>query len=111
MIQALCSSLTENEKTVLLNGIEKLDAFFRSEAVVSEDYQLIMSLTIAGTGKAHPKLVVTNDMMSEIVETNDEWISTRTGIKSRYTSTDETLFDLTLAASKQAMKNADIAIF
>ena len=37
MIQALCSSLTENEKTVLLNGIEKLDAFFRSEAVVSED--------------------------------------------------------------------------
>ena len=37
MIQALCSSLTENEKTVLLNVIEKLDDFFRSEAVVSED--------------------------------------------------------------------------
>lgn len=68
-----------------------------------------MSFTIAGTGKSHPKLVVTNDMMSEIVETNDEWISTRTGIKSRYISTDETLFDLTLAASQQAMKNANIA--
>ena len=37
MIQALCSSLTENEKTVLLNGVEKLDDFFRSEAVVSEE--------------------------------------------------------------------------
>ena len=38
---------------------------------------------IVGTGSAVPSRVMTNDDMAKIVETSDEWISTRTGIRSR----------------------------
>ena len=40
-----------------------------------------MSFSILGTGKAVPEYVLTNDELSTMVETSDEWISTRTGIK------------------------------
>ena len=36
-----------------------------------------------------PEKVVTNDDLSNIVETNDEWIATRTGIRRRHLSTGE----------------------
>ena len=36
---------------------------------------------ILGTGHAVPDKIVTNDDMAKIVDTSDEWISTRTGIK------------------------------
>ena len=39
------------------------------------------AIQIIATGKALPKKLVTNDDMSKIVDTSDEWISTRTGIK------------------------------
>ena len=42
-----------------------------------------MSFTILGTGSAHPKYVLTNDKLSEFLDTSDEWITTRTGIKTR----------------------------
>ena len=44
-----------------------------------------MSFTILGTGKAVPEYVLTNDELSTMVETNDEWIRTRTGIGERHT--------------------------
>ena len=40
-----------------------------------------MSFNIIGTGMYVPEKAVTNDDLAKIVETNDEWISTRTGIK------------------------------
>jgi 3-oxoacyl-[acyl-carrier-protein] synthase-3 len=40
-------------------------------------------MRIAGTGKAVPSKVVTNDDLSKMVETNDEWIAARTGIRER----------------------------
>ena len=45
---------------------------------------ILMSFTILGTGKAVPEYVMTNDELSTMVETNDEWITTRTGIKERH---------------------------
>ena len=42
-----------------------------------------MSFTILGTGKAVPEYILTNEELSTMVETNDEWITTRTGIKER----------------------------
>ena len=42
------------------------------------------NIEIIGTGMAVPSKVVTNDDLSLIVDTSDEWISTRTGIKKRY---------------------------
>ena len=57
-----------------------------------------MSFYIAGTGSALPRKVVTNDDLGKIMDTNDEWIRTRTGIRERRVLTNETLTELTEAA-------------
>ena len=43
----------------------------------------IMTTRIIGTGSAVPKQVVTNDDLAKIVDTSDEWIRPRTGIRER----------------------------
>lgn len=65
-------------------------------------------MKIIGTGKALPSLSVTNDMLSEILDTNDEWISTRTGIKQRRILSDDTLLELATVASLNAIQDAGI---
>ena len=67
-----------------------------------------MSFQIVGTGRSTPALVLTNDMISQIVDTDDEWITSRTGIKSRFISTDETIEDLATEATKRALESAGI---
>ena len=62
-----------------------------------------MGCAIVGCGKALPALDVTNDDMAKLVETSDEWISKRTGIKSRKVAITETTTDLAEAASRQAL--------
>ena len=42
-----------------------------------------MTTRIIGTGSALPEAVVTNDDLSKLVDTSDEWISSRTGIRER----------------------------
>lgn len=63
---------------------------------------------IKGTGSYVPKKVLTNDDLAKIVETNDEWISTRTGIKERHIVTDELTIDLAEQASKRAIEDANV---
>lgn len=67
-----------------------------------------MSFKIIGTGSAHPAHSVTNDDLAKIVDTSDEWIYSRTGIKSRYVCTDETITDVAAAAGRAALENAGI---
>lgn len=67
-----------------------------------------MSFSIIGTGKAVPEYVLTNEELSTMVETNDEWISTRTGIKRRHICKDETMTQLCVKAANEAMQNAGI---
>ena len=43
----------------------------------------MQGVEIVATGRAIPKKAVTNDDLAKIIETNDEWIVTRTGIKKR----------------------------
>ncbi len=59
--------------------------------------------TIVGTGSYVPQLVVTNEAMAELVDTSDEWIVSRTGIKERRISTGENTSDLAFEASKSAL--------
>lgn len=66
-------------------------------------------LRIAGLGHYVPKRVVTNEDLSKIVDTNDEWISTRTGIRRRHFITDEKNQDMAIAAAKMAIEDAGIA--
>ena len=63
---------------------------------------------ILATGRALPEHVVTNDDMSKIVETNDEWIRERTGIASRYKCEDETCTTLAINAAAKALKRSGI---
>ena len=61
-----------------------------------------------GVGKALPKYCMTNEAMSKIVDTSDEWITSRTGIKQRYLSTGESTTDLAVTAAKVAIEKAHI---
>jgi 3-oxoacyl-[acyl-carrier-protein] synthase-3 len=62
---------------------------------------------IVGTGAAVPKKVLTNAELEKLVETSDEWITSRTGIKERrIVSEGEKFSELCTKASEQALKRA-----
>ena len=65
-------------------------------------------MKIIGTGSAIPKKIVTNDMLSEFLDTSDAWIYPRTGIKYRHVISDEKLEDLAISAAQKALENAGI---
>ncbi len=65
-----------------------------------------MSFRIIGTGSAHPACSKTNDDLAGFLDTSDEWIYSRTGIRSRYVCTDETISDVAEAAARAALENA-----
>ncbi len=64
---------------------------------------------IIGTGKYLPENVLTNAALEKMVDTSDEWIITRTGIKERRIAADnEATSDMAVKASKQALSNAGL---
>ena len=63
---------------------------------------------IAGTGSYVPSKVMTNDDLKAFVDTSDEWIQSRTGIKERHIVTDEDTTDLGYEASVRAIEDAGI---
>jgi 3-oxoacyl-[acyl-carrier-protein] synthase-3 len=64
---------------------------------------------ILGTGFAVPQQVVTNDDLSRIVETSDEWIASRTGIRQRYVcSPQETTATLSIESARSALADSGI---
>ena len=65
-------------------------------------------MKISGTGSVLPKKIVTNDMLSEFLDTSDEWIYPRTGVRSRHVISDERLEDMAIEASKKALADAGI---
>ncbi|MDR1712809.1 MAG: beta-ketoacyl-ACP synthase 3 [Coriobacteriales bacterium] len=65
-----------------------------------------MGLSILATGSAHPRRVLTNDDLAQMVETSDEWIVSRTGIHSRYVAETETALSLAREAGAQALAAA-----
>lgn len=65
-----------------------------------------MSVKILGTGSFLPENVVTNDYLSTIMDTSDEWISSRTGIKARHLSKTESTTGMSVQAAKNALLDA-----
>ena len=65
-------------------------------------------IRIVSTGRAVPSKIVTNDDMSKIVDTSDEWISTRTGIKQRYFCNNEKNWEIAVKAAKNAIEKGNI---
>ncbi|SDW28555.1 beta-ketoacyl-ACP synthase III [Paenibacillus sp. CF384] len=65
---------------------------------------------IIGTGKYVPERILTNKDLEQMVETNDEWIVTRTGMRERrIAAPDQATSDLALHASKKALEAAGIS--
>jgi 3-oxoacyl-[acyl-carrier-protein] synthase-3 len=71
----------------------------------------LKNLKIAGVGKYHPSKVMTNDDLAKIVDTSDEWITQRTGIKERRIgdkNKDEIPSGMATKAAEIAIRNSGI---
>ena len=69
----------------------------------------IRKTKIAGTGSYLPEKVLTNADLEKMVDTSDEWIRTRTGIKERrIVAQDQAASDLAYEASKKALQSAQV---
>lgn len=67
-----------------------------------------MSFCVMGTGMYVPPRIVTNDDMSRIVETSDEWIMQRVGVHERHISEEETAADMGYRAALAALENSGV---
>lgn len=68
----------------------------------------MQNLRITSTASYHPPLKVTNQQLSTIMNTSDEWIKTRTGIHQRYISNTENTSDLAVNVGTQLLTNANL---
>jgi 3-oxoacyl-[acyl-carrier-protein] synthase-3 len=69
-----------------------------------------MNSRIIGTGSHLPEKVLTNADLEKIVDTSDEWIRSRTGIRSRHIAAEgELTSDLALPAAQKALQSAGVA--
>ena len=67
------------------------------------------SSKIVGWGHYLPKKIITNSDLSKTIDTSDEWIFSRTGIKQRHIASDgEFTSDLAVNASIEAFKNSKV---
>jgi 3-oxoacyl-[acyl-carrier-protein] synthase-3 len=66
-------------------------------------------ISVTGLGVCVPEKVVTNDEIAQLVNTSDEWIVERTGIRQRHVAApDEALSDICLPAARQALAQAGL---
>lgn len=65
-------------------------------------------INIRSFGAYAPSLVITNEALSELVETSDEWITSRTGIKERRISEGEDTSQISVKAAKVALDRANL---
>jgi len=72
---------------------------------------MTLPVAIAGLGTYLPSKVVTNDDLAEVLDTSDEWIRTRTGIRQRHVlADDQATSDLAVEAGKAALVDAGLGI-
>ncbi len=60
------------------------------------------------TGRCLPAKIVTNDDLSRTVDTNDEWVFSRTGIHARHFCQEESGMDLAEGAARQALERSGL---
>ena len=65
-------------------------------------------IKVLGVGHYVPSQIVTNHDMEKLVETNDEWIRTRTGIEERRKVNNETTHEMAYLAAKAAIEQANV---
>ena len=67
-----------------------------------------MSFRILGTGSFVPEKVLTNEDLSRTVDTSDEWITKRVGVKQRHVCTTETTTDMGVEAARRALESSGV---
>lgn len=67
-----------------------------------------MSFRVLGTGSYAPPKVVTNDDLSQFLDTSDEWIRQRVGVKERRFSVNETAAEMAAKAAQAAIENSGV---
>ena len=67
-----------------------------------------MSFCVLGTGSYAPPKVVTNDDLASFLETSDEWIRERTGIRQRHVCEKESACDLAYQAALAALEQSGV---
>ena len=92
----------KKKKEVLVKSDEAFESVFQAklETGMRDEFQHL------GTGSALPATIITNDDLSRIVDTSDEWIRSRTGIGQRRVCTTETITDLAYQAALAALENS-----
>ncbi|XP_057477418.1 beta-ketoacyl-[acyl-carrier-protein] synthase III A, chloroplastic-like [Actinidia eriantha] len=99
-LRVFCSSTTQGAEKIG-SGVSPSES--RVPRLVSKGCKLV------GCGSAVPSLQVSNDDLAKIVDTTDEWISVRTGIRNRRVLTGkESLTALAVEASKKALQMAEV---
>ncbi len=77
----------------------------------SPNKQPFCTSSIIGTGSYMPERILTNEELSKIVDTSDEWIASRTGIRARrIAAADEATSDLATNAARKAIEAAGISV-
>ncbi|KAL5748518.1 hypothetical protein ACOSP7_025560 [Xanthoceras sorbifolium] len=95
--RVLCSSTIEGSEKSVSPSESRLPRF------VSKGCKLV------GCGSAVPTLQISNDDLAKVVETSDEWISTRTGVRNRRVlSGKESLNGLAVEAARKALQMAEV---
>uniref|UniRef100_A0A1J3DA21 beta-ketoacyl-[acyl-carrier-protein] synthase III n=1 Tax=Noccaea caerulescens TaxID=107243 RepID=A0A1J3DA21_NOCCA len=97
--RVLCSSVSSIDK----DASSPSPSEYRRPRLVPSGCKLI------GSGSAVPSLLISNDDLSKIVDTNDEWIATRTGIRNRrVVSGKDSLIGLAVEAATKALEMAEV---
>ena len=68
-----------------------------------------MGFRFLGTGSAAPAKILTNDDLSKMVETSDEWITTRVGVRERRIAVEETTASLAAEAARRALEQSGVS--
>ena len=77
---------------------------------MTDSKQTPSSVSIVGTGSYLPERILTNADLEKLVDTSDEWILTRTGIRERHLARDdEATSDMAAAAARRALEAAGVA--
>ncbi len=66
------------------------------------------NVSLRATGRYVPEKIVTNDDLSTFIETSDEWIASRTGIRERHVAEDETTVDMGIKAARSALEKGGL---
>lgn len=75
----------------------------------SRNYNKLLGVRIRGIGSYLPEKILTNAELEKMMDTSDEWITTRTGIRSRHLAADDqATSDLGTLAARNAIENAGI---